>query len=131
MLENRHTSAASELHRALIERCGPSRDGLLSWTLGANATRYAELAAVVIECANRGDAAAVQLARQAGAEIDLLAEALDPGRSVALALTGGLAQPLTPYLPNALQEWIQAPYDDAVAGALLLAQGRAPDERII
>lgn len=128
VLEGRHAGAVSELHRVLIERCGGAREAVLSWSLAANATRYAELAPLVIECAGRGDAAALQLARAAGTEIDLLALALDPGRQIPLALVGGLADPLTPYLPNALQMWIQEPYDAPIAGALLLAQERVPDE---
>ena len=128
VLEGRYSGRSTELHRTLIERCGPARDDILSWTLAANATRYAELAPLVIECAGRDDPAALQLARSAGTEIDLLALALDPARQIPLALVGGLAQPLTPYLPNFLQQWIQEPHDAPIAGALLLAQGRAPDE---
>jgi len=129
-MDGRYPGRPSELHAALIERCGPSRDDMLEWLLGASSTRYAELAPLVIECAGRGDAAALQLATAAGIEIDALAQALDPGRQVPLSLVGGLAQPLTPYLPAPLRDWMREPLDEPVAGALLLAQGRAPDENL-
>lgn len=130
VLEDRYVGQVTEMHRALIAHCGSSRDGMLGWLLGASSTRYAELAPLVIECAGSGDAAAVQLVTAAGIEIDALAQALDPGRQTPLSLIGGLAQPLTPYLPSPLRDWIQEPHDEPVAGALLLAQGRAPDENL-
>lgn len=129
--ENRHSQRATALHRALIERCGHSRSAVMDWLHGATATKYAGLAPLVIECANRGDPAALQLAKAAGVEIDALALALDPGRRAPLALVGGLVQPLTPYLPSELRDWIQEPHDDPIAGALILAQGRAPDENLV
>jgi glucosamine kinase len=129
-VEGRLSGQVAELHRALIERCGPSRDDFLEWLRGASATQFAELAPLVIEHAGRDDPAAVQLAAAAGVEIDALALALDPARAVPLSLVGGLAQPLTPYLPALLRDWMQEPQDEPVAGALLLAQGRAPGENL-
>lgn len=128
--EGRDAERATDLHRTLIEHCGGSRDAILGWLHGASSTRFAELAPLVIDHAGRGDAAAVRLATAAGIEIDALAETLDPGRQVPLSLAGGLAQPLMPYLPTPLQDWIQEPQDEPVAGALLLAQGQAPDENL-
>ena len=130
VLEDRYAGHASELHRALIERCGRSRDDMLGWLLDAGSTQYAELAPLVIECAGRDDPAALQLVTAAGIEIDALAVALDPGRGVPLSLVGGLAQPMAPYLPALLNDWIQEPHDEPIAGALMLAQGRAPDEQL-
>lgn len=131
VIDNRFKGQASDLHRALIERCGRSRDEMLDWLLQAPSTRYAELAPLVIDYAGRGDVAARQLAVSAGLEIDALAKAIDPGRSVPLALVGGLAEALRPYLPERLQQWAQTPRDEPIAGALMLARGRAPDETII
>ncbi len=128
--EDRYSGRVTEMHRALIERCGPSRDELLGWLLGARSTQYAGLAPLVIECADRDDPAALQLVTAAGIEIDALAVALDPGRGVPLALVGGLVQPLTPYLPAPLRDWMQEPHDEPIAGALMLAQGRVPDESL-
>jgi glucosamine kinase len=130
VLDGRYAGRPTELHAALIERCGPSRDTIMEWLRRASSTEYAQLAPLIVECANRNDAAALELVAAAGVEIDGLAEALDPGRKVPLALVGGLAQPITPYLPPQLRNWIQEPHDEPIAGALLLAQGRAPDEQL-
>ncbi len=130
VFERRYQDRATELHTALIERCGPSRGELLQWLKGAGSTEYAQLAPLIVECANRGDEAALALVTAAGIEIDLLAESLDPGRHIPLSLVGGLAQPMTPYLPPALRDWIQEPHDEPIAGALMLAQGRAPEENL-
>lgn len=130
VLEGRDEPHATGMHRALIGHCGGSRDGILRWLHDASSTQYAELAPVVIDRAGSGDTAAVQLAIAAGIEIDALAQALDPNRQVPLSLVGGLAQPLTPYLPTQLRDWIQNPHDEPIAGALMLAQGKAPDENL-
>ncbi len=117
------------LHCALLNRCGPDRDALLAWLHGARSAKYAKLAPMVLEHAGRGDSAAMALARDAGREIDRLALALDRSRRAPLALTGGLAAPLTPYLPAELAGWVRPPLGDALDGALLLAMGEAPEEK--
>ena len=130
-VEQRNSEPAGEMHRALIEQCGSTRDELMGWLLDARATQYAALAPLVIDCAGRDDAAAVQLVTAAGAEIDAIAVALDGDRAVPLSLVGGLARPLTPYLPAPLRSWMRDPQDEPIAGALMLAQGRAPDEILL
>ena len=119
------------LYRALLGHCGPDRAALLAWLHGAPSTKYAELAPMVLEHAGRGDPAAGVLAREAGREIDRLALALDRSRRAPLALVGGLAAPLAPYLPAELAGWVRPPLGDGLDGALLLAKGEAPEERLI
>lgn len=129
--ESRNSGGVGELHRALIERCGSTRDELMGWLLDAASTQYAALAPLVIDCAGRDDTAALQLVTAAGVEIDAIAVAMDPDRAIPLALVGGLARPLTPYLPAALRAWIRDPLGEPIAGALMLAQGRAPEETLL
>ncbi|MBO6784516.1 MAG: ATPase [Alphaproteobacteria bacterium] len=131
VLDLRNRERAGELHRAVAAHCGATREDMLSWLWGAEPARFAELAPLVIEWAGNGDAAALAIVTQAGREIDALAEALDPARNVPLALVGGLADPLDPFLPDRLRAWIRAPQADPIAGALMLARGRAPDETIV
>lgn len=131
VLDTRYRGRITEMHRSIIERCGRTRDELLDWLLGATPARYAEIAPLVVECAGRGDAAALEIATTAGREIDALAGALDPGRRIPLALVGGLADPLRPFLPDRLAGWIREPVEEALGGALMLARGGAPDETIV
>jgi glucosamine kinase len=119
----------SALTRALRAHCGTWRDDILAWLREARSTRYAELAPLVLK--HSGDADARALLEAAGRELDLLAVALDPARATPLALLGGLAGPLEPYLPSALRAWAKPPRGDALAGALSLAKGEAPPERLV
>ncbi len=118
----------SDLHDAVIAHCG-GPDGLINWMLDAAATRYATLAPMVLAAAVAGDDAGVRLARTAGEDAAAIATALDPARAAPLSLLGGLAAPLTPFLPDWLTAWARPALGDGVAGALLMAQGRAPAER--
>jgi len=131
VLDLRSHARASELHRAIAERCGKTREDMLGWLWGAEPAKFAELAPLVIECAGRGDTAALAIVTEAGREIDALAEALDPARRVPLALVGGLTEPLDPFLPDRLRSWVREPHEDPIIGALMLAQGRAPEETIV
>lgn len=117
------------LTRAVLAHCGPGRDAIHTWLKGKTSTRYAELAPVVMTLASANDPAAVGLALAAGFEIDRLARILDPGQEVPLSLVGGLAEALTPYLPDELVQWVQVPNGTALDGAVLLAQGDVPPER--
>lgn len=89
------------------------------WLAQANQTRYAQLAPVVLQHAPSNQAAhAIVLA--AGQQVQRIADALDASGALPLALCGGLAAPLRPYLPATLLSRITAPHGDSAAGALYL-----------
>lgn len=115
-------SPRSSLARALLAHCGGTRAAVFDWLAQANQTRYAELAPLVLEHAATAPAALIL--QQAGAEVAALAHALDAGASLPLALCGGLAEALRPYLPPGLRERAGRPQADAAAGALILLTGR-------
>ncbi len=117
------------LIQAVLAHCGPGRDGILAWLHGATSTDYAALAPLVMNLAAAKEQGAVGLVLTAGFEIDRLALALDPKREAPFSLVGGLAEPLTPFLPIELGEWMRAPQGDALDGAMLLARGTAPPEQ--
>ncbi|MDE0780352.1 MAG: ATPase [Alphaproteobacteria bacterium] len=131
VVDARHRRPATALHRAVTTCCGSTRDEMLDWLWGAEPAKFAEIAPLVLECAGDGDMSALAIVTEAGREIDALAEALDPARNVPLALVGGLAEPLDPFLPDRLRNWARAPNEEPIVGALMLAQGRAPDETIV
>lgn len=97
------------------------RDALLDWLALADQAAFARVARQVVAHA-AGDAAARGILQAAAAEIALMAEALDPARRLPLALCGGLAAALQPYLDARLRQRIVAARSDAADGALLLAQ---------
>lgn len=121
------TRSPTDFHRTVLDHLGGGREAIQEWLDAATSTKYAELAPIVL--AHAVEPHARRLALAAGAEIDRLAAALDPARAVPLALLGGLAAPLQPYLPEALTGWMRPPLGDPLSGALLLARGAAPEER--
>ncbi len=56
----------------------------------------------------------------AGNEVAKIAAALDSSSALPVAMCGGLAQSLHPYLPESLLARIVPPQADAIAGALWL-----------
>lgn len=124
----------SDFARALIHFCERSNqargahfdshhDSMFAWLAGASQTSYAQLAPLVIQHA-ASDATAGQLMRAAGNEIARIAAALDPDGELPIALCGGLAAHIQPYLPEPLLALVVKPHADAAAGALRLIDQR-------
>jgi glucosamine kinase len=97
---------------------------LASWIGEATATDYATFAPIVVKHAAAGDADARELMNQAGARIAELAQALFMLGVRRVALSGGLAEHVEPYLPREVRERLSAPRADAMAGGILLAKKR-------
>lgn len=106
---------------AVIEACGGNRDRIQVWLANANQTNYAQLARLVLQH-GADDATARGILEQAGRQVALIADALDPSGTLPIALCGGLGEPLRPYLPGALVQRIVAPKGDSAAGGLRLIQ---------
>ncbi|MDR7051971.1 glucosamine kinase [Duganella sp. 3397] len=96
-----------------------AREVLQQWLAGASQTRYAQLAPVVLRHAPSDDAARA-IVHAAGLQVERLARALDAGATLPIALCGGLAAPLRPYLPPALLARVVPARGDSAAGALRL-----------
>lgn len=107
------------LAEALIAHFGGSVDSTFAWLAQANQTTYAQLMPLLLAHAAQ-DPAAATILTLAGEEIAAIAGALDPDASLPLALCGGLAEALRPWLPPALVNRARQPLGDAAAGALHL-----------
>ncbi len=112
-------AAANPFAQAVIAACGGERDAIQRWLAGANQTAYAQLARLVLEH-GRGNPVANAILTEAGYQVALIAQALDPGADLPVALCGGLAEPLRAYLPDTLLRRVVAPHGDSAAGALRL-----------
>lgn len=97
------------------------RDIVLDWLAQADQAAFARLARLVLAHAG-DDPAARQILTQAGAEIELMANTLDPGKLLPLALCGGLAGALHDYFSAALQQRITPAQADSADGALLMVR---------
>jgi len=97
------------------------RDIVLDWLSQADQAAFARLARLVIAHAD-DDPAARNILMQAAAELELMADTLDPDKQLPLALCGGLAGALQDYFSPALQQRITPALADSADGALLLVR---------
>lgn len=95
---------------------------LAAWMAKATATEYATFAPIVVNHAAAGDADARSLMTEAGARIAELAQALFVLGVRRVALSGGLAAHIKPYLPREVRDRLAEPQADALAGGILLAK---------
>jgi glucosamine kinase len=107
--------------QSVIEACGGQRDAIQLWLGQATQTSYAGLARHVVRHGET-DPVARAILLEAGREVALIADALDPEGALPLALCGGLGEPLRDYLPAALLARCVAPQGDSAAGALRMIQ---------
>jgi glucosamine kinase len=107
---------------AVIHHLGGDIDAAFRWLGAARQTTFAQLTPLVLAQATR-DAAADTILRAAGEEIAAVALALDPDARLPLALCGGLADALRPWLPAELVNRACQPLGDSAQGALHLIRG--------
>ncbi len=107
----------------VAQACGGSRNAIQNWLAQATQTNYAQLARLVLQHGESNPGARAILL-EAGQQVELMANALDRSGTLPIALCGGLATPLHPYLPQSLLPRIVAPQGDSAAGALRLIQQR-------
>jgi glucosamine kinase len=112
-------AGASAFADAVINTCGGGRDAIQAWLAGATQTRYAQLAPLVLEH-GRTDRIAGAILGEAGRQAALIAAALDPSATLPVALCGGLAEPLRPYMPAELLRRVVPAHGDSAAGGLRL-----------
>ena len=94
-----------------------------NWLAKATQTNYAQLARIVLQHGESNDTARLILL-EAGREVEIMANALDTSCTLPIALCGGLAAPLRPYMPVSMLKRIVTPQGDSAAGALRLIQQR-------
>jgi glucosamine kinase len=122
--------AANAFATDIANACGGGgaepRNAIQTWLAQATQTQYAQLARIVLQHGDSNDTARAILL-DAGREVALMANALDASGTLPIALCGGLAAPLRPYLPAALLPRLVAPQGDSAAGALRLIRQRLKD----
>jgi glucosamine kinase len=103
--------------------CGGERNAIQNWLAKATQTNYAQLARIVLQHGESNEAARLILL-EAGREVEIMANALDTTGTLPIALCGGLAAPLRPFMPVSMLKRIVLPQGDSAAGALRLIQQR-------
>jgi glucosamine kinase len=98
---------------------------IVGWTATAAPRDFGAFAPRIVDHAIRGDAVAVELMELAAAHIDGLATKLIELGVSRLAIVGGFASALRPWLTAETQARLTEPAGDAVQGALTLARSAA------
>jgi len=111
----------SPLTQSLLADFGHSPETLLVWTQSARAHDWAAFSPRIFTYAAEGDVNGVKLVEMLAREIDLLLASLVNAGSSRIALMGGIAQPILPWLNNRWNAYIVSPVADALDGALRLA----------
>ncbi|WMW79484.1 BadF/BadG/BcrA/BcrD ATPase family protein [Undibacterium cyanobacteriorum] len=109
--------------QSLLEFCGGSKDAVFAWLAGATQTKFAQLAPIVVEFAEKSGKAK-NILKEAGIEVEKMANALDPSGTIPIALCGGLAEVVWLYLPESLLHRVTKPKGDSALGALILVKSQ-------
>jgi len=110
----------SALQSRVLQCFGGDPEHAVHWSNSASSADYATFAPLVVEQAAQGDDIAVAIMRRAAGEIAALAGSALAAGAERLALLGGLATPLTPWLPSALRERLTPPLGGGLEGAMLM-----------
>lgn len=116
-------TSMDEFAQALLNFCGGTRDAVFAWLSQANQTKFAQLAPLVLEFAEKSGRAR-NILLEAGIEVEKMANALDPSGTIPVALCGGLAEAIWSYLPERLLQRVTKPKGDSALGALILAKSQ-------
>ncbi len=100
----------------------------VAWMDSASATDYAALAPMVMRHADQGDSAARRIVQSAAEQIDILVRTLFDQGAPRVALLGGLATPLEPWLAPDVRRRLKPADSDAVSGAIILARRTAEQQ---
>jgi glucosamine kinase len=109
----------------LFERFSGDPHAVVRWTSHASPRDFGSFAPAVIEHAETGDDAGVELMQSAARHIDELAACLASFGTDRLALAGGIAARLERWLDPKTRGLLTAPVGDALDGALALARAAA------
>jgi glucosamine kinase len=112
------------LLQCVSDRFGGDPHAMVRWMGSARPRDWAAFAPLVVEHAALSDPAACALMRGAATHIDAIAARLAAHGAARLALAGGLARSLEPWLAVATRARLVGALGDALDGALRLARSR-------
>lgn len=116
---------ASPLLEEILAEFHRDRDGFADWARHALPRDYARYAPRIFTAAASGDRYGIELVEEAARAVARLAKELLARGAPSVALVGGLAKPLTPFMPEDLKAHLIAPKRDALDGAIMMARRTA------
>lgn len=116
---------SSPLLEEILAEFHRDRDGFADWARHALPRDYARYAPRIFAAAAQGDRYGVELVEDAARAVARLAGELLNRGAPSVALVGGLARPLTPFMPEDLKAHLITPKRDALDGAIMMARRAA------
>ncbi len=115
-------AAMTPLAAAVLARFDNSGEAIADFAKTARPTDFASLFPLVLEHAEKRDPLALALMEEAAADAArMILRLLDHGAPT-VSLIGGLAGPLTAWLPPSIHSRLSTPRGDALDGAILMAR---------
>jgi len=112
----------TKLSDLILDRYRRDPAKIVAFATSATPAQYAEFAPFVFEYARRGDPLAVELVQETAEAATRIIDRLIAGGATVVSLIGGLADPVMPWLPSRLREFLAAPQSDPLDGAILMAR---------
>ena len=116
----------SKMTRQIMARFDNDPAAITRWSANARSSDYGALAPIVFGNAEKGDAVALPIIKQATRDILNLHAALHRLGCARVSLVGGLSEPLKPWIELIAPYPFVEPLHDAADGAILMAGGKLP-----
>lgn len=113
----------TQLTQKLMTRFGNDPLAVTRWSATAKSSDYAALAPIVFSLAEKGDAVALPIIKNAGRAITDLANAISRLGVTRIALVGGMAEAILPYVSTSSEFLMVEAANDAPDGAIIMAGG--------
>jgi len=113
---------ATPFSRAVMARFDGDPEQVVLWGDRAKPADYAAIAPLAFEHAARGDRLARAIVEATAGDVARLIQALGAAGAPSVALVGGLARPIAPWLPADVRALLVEPKGDALDGAVLMAR---------
>jgi glucosamine kinase len=110
------------LSTAILERFEWDPTKIVCFAASATPADYADFAPLVFEYASAKDSLAVAIVQEGAVAATCIIERLKEVGCPAISLIGGLAEPLTEWLPIHVRRLLSAPHSDPLDGAILMAR---------
>jgi len=120
-------AAWTPLLRQVSEEVGPDPHAIVRWMGTARPRDFARMAPLVLDHAAARDTAALQIMRLAAGHIDAIAAQLARHGTTRIALMGGIAAGIEPWLAPTTHARLVPPAGDALDGALRIARKAGTD----
>lgn len=112
---------ASPITKVVMEHFKHNIDDIVTWSKTARPCDYGQFSPQIFACANQGDEFAESLLTQTAQDIEMYLHALVSKGARQIALMGGIAERIQPWLSPAITEYLVPAKSDAMEGALMMA----------